>query len=149
MSIKSFNKIRVELRASPLLVAIFSTVHIGALVLVLIVPLPIAVRIVVAVLIGVSLYWELNRHALRRARSAVVMFELCAEDGTCALQRRGSADAEEAHLVDQWVSARLTLLVLRLARRRWPVGVVISGDAVEPDGFRRLRTQLRLRNAAE
>lgn len=149
MSTKSFNKIRVELRTSALLVAVFVALHAGAVTIVLFVPLPIAVRIALAALIGASLYRELNRHALRRGRSAVIMFELRAEDGTCALQRRGSPDAEEARLVDQWVYPRLTLLVIRSAQRRWPVSVVIPGDAVEQDSFRRLRAQLRLRSAAE
>lgn len=149
MSAKSFNKIRVELRASALLVATFVAVHAGAFAIALFVPLPAAVRVALAVLIGVSLYRELNCHALRRAQSAVVMFELQSEDGTCAVQRRGSPDAEEARLVDQWVYPRLTLLVVRLAQRRWPVSVVIPWDAVEPESFRRLRTELLLRSAAE
>lgn len=137
------------MRASALLVAIFSAVHLGALTIVLIVPLAVSVRVALAVLIAASLYRELNRHALRLARSAVVAFELRAEDGTCALQRRRSPDWEEGRVVDQWVYPRLTLLVLRLSQRKWPVSVVIPQDAVEKDSFRRLRVQLRLRSAAE
>jgi hypothetical protein len=137
------------LRASALLVAILSVVHVGALTIVLSVPLPVSVQAALAVLIVASFYRELNRHALRRARSAVVAFELRAEDGTCALQRRRSPNWEEGRVVDQWVYPRLTLLVLRLAQRKWPVSVVIPQDAVETDSFRRLRVQLRLRSAAE
>lgn len=149
MSAKSFDKIRLELRASALLVAVFVVLHMGAFAIALFIPLATALRIVLALLIAASLYRELNRHALRRSQSAVVMFELQSEDGACTLQRRGSPHAEEARLLDQWVYPRLTLLVVRLAQHRWPVSVVVPADAVERDSFRRLRMQLRLRSAVE
>ncbi len=145
MSEKSFNKIRLELRASRLLLVVLVAVHGGALAIAMWVPLPLALRLGLVVLIVVSAYRELNRHALRRAQGAIVAFELSAEDGACAVRRRGSTDWQEARLVEQWVHPRLTLLTVRYARKRWPAGVVIAADAVEKEAFRRLRTQLRLR----
>ncbi len=43
----------------------------------------------------------------------------------------------------------LTVLNIRLERQRWPVHVVVTGDSLDNDGFRRLRVWLRWGPAPE
>jgi hypothetical protein len=42
----------------------------------------------------------------------------------------------------------MAILLLRCEGRRWPLGLVIAADAVDPEPFRRLRARLRLQTRA-
>lgn len=124
-------------------------VHGGAVAIALPLPLPIPVRLVLAVLTLASLYRGVHRHALRRARAAVVGFQMNGGDDGCLLRRRGTEVWEEGRLIDRWVHPWIALAVVRCDGRRTTDRVVIPADAVAPEAFRRLRVRLRLRTAEE
>lgn len=109
-------------------------------------PLLIAARVALAILIIASLCFVLAYHALRRASSSVVALSID-EEGGCEVRRRSARGAENGQLVDCWVHPLLTLLVLRGEGRRWRVNVVVPADAVGKEAFRRLRVRLLSRSA--
>lgn len=142
------DRLVLELGTSPRLAAALAALHAGAAVVALTLPLGWPWRAMLLVFVGASLYLALWRHALRRAPAAVVALAL--GDGTrCALRRRGGEGWEEGTLVDCWVHARLALLAVRCPGRPFACGVVIPGDGVAAEPFRRLRVRLRLAASAD
>lgn len=125
-----------------------AVLHAGAGVIAALLPLAAAWRLALFGFVMASLYRMLRLHALRRSADAVVGLAL-EGDETCAVRRRGAAAWEEGRIVDRWLHPRLALLVIRCAARRLPVNVVIPGDGVSAEAFRRLRVRLRLQTAAD
>lgn len=144
---KSPAKLSIDLGVSPRLTILFVFVHGGALVIAIFVEMSLALRVLAVLLIGMSLYRNLMVHTLRRAPRAVVALTVN-EDDTCALRHRGSEVWREGRLTDSWVHPLLVIVVVRLEGSRWSTGVLIAGDAVAAESFRRLRVRLRLRSVA-
>lgn len=146
LSVKSPAKLQLDLGASRALAAVLVAVHVGAAAIAALSPLALSLRVAILVLVAAGLYRGLGRHALRRGRHAITGFVLN-DDDTCAV-RHGAGDWEDARLLDRWVHPRLTILVVRGARRRRASGIVVPWDAVPAEAFRRLRVRLRLQTAA-
>ena len=117
--------------------------HAGALVIVIVLPIEVAVKVALFALIGLNLARSIGHHGLRRSGVAVVAVMLSGDE--CALRRRGSNDWEAGRIANCWVQPWLTLLVVRSDARRRATRVVILPDAVAGEAFRRLRVRLRLR----
>ncbi|MBI3898603.1 MAG: hypothetical protein HY308_09940 [Gammaproteobacteria bacterium] len=146
---KSPDNISLELRASPLLALVFVLTHTGALIFALLLPLPVAVRVALSFTLLISLYRTLRQHVWRRGPNAVVGIASASVPGEYTIRFAGSNAHYAGKLMSRWLQPWLTILVVRLADRRWPVSVIIPADAVTAENFRRLRVQLRLNSAAE
>jgi len=113
--------------------------HLGALVILFAVTLPPGVGIGLGLAVIVSAARAL-RAVAQLGPDAVVALSHSA-DGGWALRRRSDSPWQPIELIDGWSHPRLVVLSVRLgdARvRRLP----IPWDALDPDGFRRLRVTL-------
>ncbi len=122
--------------------------HLGACVLVLVLPTALWLQTLLLILLGLSLYRTLSQHTLRRASSAVCNVTL-ETDGDWRLQLNNAEErgpcCVRAHYVHPW----LVLVQLRCPDARLPVGLVVAADAVDAESFRRLRARLTLEAGVE
>jgi len=124
-----------------------AAIHLGGMVLVLLVPLSFLLTIGLLVVLTASLANSLGVHGWRRARRAITAFELDHE-GLCSVQLGQKPDWQECDIRRAVIQPGIVLLWLRIKRRRWPSGLVLAADAVEPEAFRRLRARLPLETRA-
>ena len=130
------------------LAVILAFVHAAIGGLLLFMPLPLWLLMVLMAGVLCSAVYGVWRQALRRGPRAI----------TC-LRFRNREQLEIGRRDGSWQSGRilgsstagtlLTVLNIRLARQRWPVHVVVTGDSLDRDGFRRLRVWLRWGPAPE
>lgn len=121
--------------------------HLGAAIVVGVVPLPAALAAGLWLTLGVSLYDVLRRHGLRFGAGVVTGLALGA-DGNCQVEHRGQESALACRVVSGLVQPWVVVLRLRCEGRRRPLGLVLAADALEPQAFRRLRARLRLQRPA-
>jgi hypothetical protein len=123
-------------------------VHAGAGGLLLYMPLSPWLLTVLMACVLASAVHGVWRQALRRGPRAITR-----------LQFRNREQLEIGRRDGSWQSGRilgsstsgtlLTVLNIRLERQRWPEHVVVTGDSIDGDGFRRLRVWLRWGPAPE
>lgn len=147
MSEKFDNKLIINIKVSRTLIAVLTAIHLGGMVLVLLVPLPLLSIAGLQAALAVSLANSLGTHGWRRTRRTITALELDHE-GLCSVQLGESPDWHECDIKRAVIHPRLVLLWLQIKGRRWPTGVVLAGDAVEPEAFRRLRARLPLETRA-
>jgi hypothetical protein len=121
--------------------------HLGGMALVLLVPLPFLLAVGLLTVLAVSFANSLGTHGWRRTNWAITAFELDRE-GLCSVQLGRQPDWRECEVLRAVIHPWLALLWLRLKGRRWPTGLVLAADAVEPEAFRRLRARLSLETRA-
>ncbi len=66
-------------------------------------------------------------------------------EGTVSVCFVGQENWHPGEITARFVHPWLTLLSLKLESRRWPIGLAIAADAVEPEPFRRWRVALKFR----
>lgn len=147
MSQKFDSNLTLRINASKLLAGILLFVHLGAALLVGIVPLNGLIRGALWLCLGWSLYHSMCFHALRTAANAIDTFEMDS-DGDCYVQHKGAEGRQPYRVAHCLVHSGVVLLTLRRDGRRWLVNLVIVADAVEAEPFRRLRARLKLQSAA-
>jgi len=140
------NRLIINIKDSLFLTLIFMAIHLGGIVLVGLVPLAWPVRFGLWGIIVFSLYRCVRVHGRRRTAPAIVAVEFDAEDA-CAVQIAGETAWRPCHIVSRFVHPWLVLASLRLDGHHWPVGLVITVDAVAPAVFRRLRVRLKRQSA--
>lgn len=118
-----------------------SGLHAGALAIALTVPVPWGARVAIAVLIGLSAYGTVRRHALRRGQGAVQAVELD-HTGDWRLSVGGRETLGPCRLLACYVHPWVVVVQLRCQTRRLPVGLVLTVDAVDPEQLRALRVRL-------
>lgn len=134
----------IEAGPSRRLAVLISGMHGFAAAVVWLVPLPLWLAIaLMPVLLG-SAWFYLRHDCLRTLPRSVVALRLHA-DCRCEFQTRAGAWQEAELLGSSFVSPYLTVLNLRPAGGRFARHLVILPDAVDSDGFRRLRMWLRWR----
>jgi len=138
---------RIEFSPSLTLAATIGATHAGAAALLWIVDLPLAVKAALALAIAISFVYFMARDAFLRAPHSVVALQL-KEDGRIAARTRAGHWLDCEVMGTSYVSSRLTVVNLRARERRLGVRVVLVGDNVGPEAFRRLRTWLRWQVAA-
>lgn len=111
--------------------------------LVLLVPLSFLLTAGLLVVLVVSLANSLEVHGWRGAGRAITALELDRE-GLCSMQLGHQPGWYECDVLRAVIHPWVVLLWLRIKGRRWPSGVVLAADAVEPGAFRRLRARLPL-----
>ena len=143
MSQKSETNLILNIKVSRLLAGIFLAVHLGAMVLVAMVPIGWPLRLGLWGLLGWSLYYSLVTHAWHSGPLAITAIELDNE-GVASVRYADTEIWQPVRITSRFVHPWLTLMTLRLESRRWPVSLVVAADAVEPEPFRRWRVALKL-----
>lgn len=115
--------------------------HAGALAIAVTVPVPWGVRVAMAVLVGMSAYGTVRRHALRRGPGAVQAVELD-HSGDWRLSLGGRDALGPCRVLACYVHPWIVVVQLRCQGRRLPVGLVLTADAVDPEQLRALRVRL-------
>lgn len=131
----------LNIKVSHFLAAAFLFITVGAMALVMVLPLP--VRLVLWLILGFNLYWLLSTYAWRTGKSAIEAVEL---DNEASLSVRFAGDEawHSCQVKSRFIHPWLTLLSLRVAGRKLPIKLVIAADAVDAELFRRWRVRLNL-----
>jgi hypothetical protein len=134
----------LNIKVSRFLTGVLLFVHLGAMVLLMAVPVAWPIRMALGAFLGWSLYRSLRIHAWRRGPLAIEAIELDGE-GVVSVRLAGRDDWQVCQIRSRFVHPWLTLLSLKIEGRRWPVSLAMAADAVEPEPFRRWRVALKLR----
>ena len=132
--IKLFNKLILNIKKSFILTAIVLSTHAGALPLLVVLPIALALKIGLAALIGASFWWQV----WYGIPASVCEIKL-EEDGSCIRiangeQRRYRIARATAH------AGFVRLRLLRTGGLRHTQ--LVSRDAVEPEVYRALRARI-------
>jgi hypothetical protein len=132
----------VILRPAYRLAGVLALVHgvMGGLLLFL--PLPPWVLTVLMSGVLASAVHGVWRQALRRGPRAITRLQFRNREQVEIGRRDGSRQSGRI-LGSSIAGTLLTVLNIRLERQRSPVHVVVTGDSLDDDGFRRLRVWLR------
>lgn len=131
----------IELLPSRRLAWLLGAAHLGALLLLATLPVAWWAIAVAAVLLVMSAVLTISRHALRRGVQAATALEFT--DRERLKVRTGNGAWHDGRLLGtSTVGPGLAVLNIRLDGRG-TLHVVIAGDGVEADDFRRLRVWLR------
>jgi hypothetical protein len=140
---RSESNLILNIKVSRLLTGALLFVHLGAMALLLAVPVSWLIRLALWALLGMSLYQSLCIHAWRQGPSAIETIEMDGE-GVVSVRFSGKDSWHNCQITSRFVHPWLTLLSLKIESRRWPVSLAIAADAVEPEPFRRWRVALKL-----
>ncbi len=127
--------------------AILTAIHLGGMALILLTSLPFLLTAGLLAALAASLAHSLRTHGWRRASRTITAFELDHE-GLCSVRLGQDPDWHECEIRRAVIHPRLVLLWLRIRGRHWPTGLVLAGDAVDAEAFRRLRARLPLETRA-
>lgn len=132
---------KIELQPARRLAWLLAAVHLGALLLLATLPLAWWAAAVFAALLAASAIRTISRQALRRGAHAVTAMELA--DREQVRVRTGDGTWHGGLLLGtSTVGASLTVLNIRLEGLGMQ-HVLITGDGIDGDDFRRLRVWLR------
>ena len=132
----------VILRPAHWLAFVLLLVHAGIVGLLLFMPLSLWVLIVLMGGVLASAVHGVWRQALRRGPRAITRLQFRNREQLEIGRRDGSWQSGRI-LGSSTAGTLLTVLSIRLERERWPVHVVVTGDSLDGEGFRRLRVWLR------
>ena len=132
----------MELRPSRRLALILGCAHLGALLVLAILPLALWLQTGGAVLLLLSAVHAIRRHAFRRGHNAVVALH-CIDREQLRIRMHDGIWHSGRVLGSSTVGTSLTLLNIALHGRRLPVHVILPVDSLAADDFRRLRVWLR------
>ncbi len=147
MSEKFDSRLIINIKVSRVLIAVLTAIHLGGMLLALLVPLPLLLTLGLLVALMASLTHSLRTHGWRRASRTITAFELDHE-GLCSVRLGQDPDWHECEIRRAVIHPRLVLLWLQIGGRHWPTGLVLAGDAVDAEAFRRLRARLPLETRA-
>jgi hypothetical protein len=132
---------RIELQPARRLAWLLAAVHLGALLLLATLPMVWWAAAILAVLLVASALRTISRHALRRGAHAVTAMEFA--DREQVQIRTGDGIWHGGRLLGtSTIGASLAVLNIRL-EGQGVQHVVITGDGINGDDFRRLRVWLR------
>jgi len=117
-------------------------IHIGAMTIVVLLPLAWGWRALLLMLLAVSLADGIWQTAWRRGRRAVTAIHLDG-DGNVELRIGQQGRWQNVRLAQRTVLSPCLLLVWRPVNGRWWRSLIVPADATTADGFRRLRVALR------
>jgi toxin CptA len=142
LSSESAARLRIEAGPSLQLATYLVTVHAAALLVGLVLPVGLALRLLLAGVVAVSLVRSLRMHVWRSSARAVVGLDV-PQDQPWTLRLRNGSQVTAHLLGSSLVHPRLLVLNFctgRLARR----SLVLAADAADPAVLRQLRVRLRL-----
>lgn len=132
--------LHLPLRPSPWQAALFIAVGLAVCVIVLCMPLHWALKCSVCLAAMTGMAYAVAQHAWLALPWSCRSLELDAK-GKLQLQRKDGKRLEAQVLPDSFVDARLTVLNLKVGRRR--ISLLLTADRVPAEPFRRLRVWLR------
>lgn len=132
----------MELRFSRQLALVLGCAHLGALLVLAILPLTLWLQTGGAVLLLLSAVHAFRRHVFRRGRNAVVALHFTDREQLGIRMYDGTWRSGQV-LGSSTVGTTLTVLNIALEGRRLPVHVILPADSLAADDFRRLRVWLR------
>lgn len=142
----SFNKyaapLRLDLQPSRRLALLLGGTHLGALMLLPFLPLPVVLQLGIGAVIALSLRHALGRYAFLSASPAITGL-LWDAKGVWVLETRGGSQLAAQLQTDSVVQPGLVILNFRL-EERGRRSVVMLADSADPESLRRLRVRLRL-----
>lgn len=147
MSEKFDSNLIINIKVSYLVAGLLLLLHFGGALLIGLVPLSWLFKILVWTALAVSLIVAWQRHINRASPHAITALELDRE-GICAVRRGREGPWQTCERFRAVVHPWMVIFLLREGGRRWPTGLVMAADAVEPEPFRRLRARLRLQTRA-
>ncbi len=147
MSEKFDSRLIINIKVSRILIVTLAVIHLGGMALVFLVSLPFLPVIVLLAALTANMVHTLQAHGWRRTSRVITAIELDHE-GLCSVRLGQKPDWRECEVLRVVIHPRLVLLWLQIRGRRWPTGLVLAGDAVEPEAFRRLRARLPLETRA-
>lgn len=136
----SLKPLRIALRASPRLTLLLVSAWLGSAVVLMLLPLPPWIGFALWAVLLLATCQHVARDVLRVLPDAVVLLEVDADGCLRVVCRNGEVLAAEV-LGDSVVGAWLTILNLKVAGRRRTV--LLAGDGVAVEDYRRLRVWLR------
>ena len=139
--------LKIAIRPSRRLTLLLSLAHAAALGACLAADMPVALKLFVVLLIGLSCAHALYDAALLRSRKAIVALEI-ADDGVLTFQMRSGEWRRGILLDSSFVAPYLTVLNLKTDGTRLARHVVVMADSVAAEEYRRLRVWLRWRKTA-
>jgi toxin CptA len=134
--------LNIRLKPSGHLTLLISAVHVIAIGLFLVLPLPILLKVAATLAFCTSLAFYLKRYARLAAPNSIIALE-AGEDCTCVIETRNGRRLHGILLPTSYVSASLTVLNLKAHGERLARHVVILPDAINSEDFRKLRVFLR------
>lgn len=140
--------IRLEPRRSLWLAGLLLFAHTGALILVVLVPLPVWIKILLGCLICGSLFFTLTTYALLRGRRAIAC-AVCESDGQWSLRTAAGHEFEVQLLPGSYVNPGLVILNFCAGRRRRNYSMILMPDSLDEVTLRRLRVRLLHQPAQE
>jgi hypothetical protein len=139
-AMNKLNPIRVELKPSRWLALLLGATHVGALLLLMTLPLPLWILGLIAALLLWSAVRTISRHAQRIGAHAVTALELF--DGAQLQFRTGDGVWRRGQLLgSSTISVGIVLLNIR-PDHGGILHVVIPSDGIGMDDFRHLRVRL-------
>ena len=132
----------LTLQPSRRLAAILIVAHAATGGLLLALPLPSWLTAAVSVLLLASAAWGVHRYALLRGPGAITALSFSDREAIRLTLRDGSTHAGHV-LGSSTIGTTLAILNIALAGKRLPVHVVLLGDSLAAEDFRRLRVWLR------
>ncbi len=132
----------MTLRPSRRLATILIAAHVATGGLVLTLSLPSWLTAAAGVMLLVSAVCGVHRYALLRSPGAITALAFSDREALRLTLRDGST--QDGHVLgSSTVGTTLTILNIALAGKRLPVHVVLLGDSLAAEDFRRLRVWLR------
>lgn len=147
MSEKFDSNLIINIKVSYLVTGVLLLIHFGGALLIGLVPLSWLFKILLWAALAASLIVAWQRHISRTSAHAITALELDRE-GICAVRRGPAGPWRTCERFQAVVHPWTVIFLLREQGQRWPAGLVMAADAVEPAPFRRLRARLRLQTPA-
>lgn len=132
----------MALRPSYWLAALLIIAHAAIAGLLMLLALPYWVKIAAVLLLLTNAARAVYQHALRRSRHAITELAFSDRETIRLTLRDGSSHGGRV-LGSSTIGTGLTLLNIAIDGRRLPVHVVLLGDSLSANDFRRLRVWLR------
>lgn len=132
----------LELHSSRALAILYSVVYLGAMVILLFMPIPVWLKFLACLLCLADYTRILCQHVFLISRKAIVQIKTSPTGEWVLLQRQGR-EIPAKLLGDSFISAYLVILNFRCVLTRRRCSVLITRDNVSRNDFRQLSVYLR------
>ena len=146
-SVKYATPLYLELRPSPVLAALFGLLHIGALIILFLLPIPLWLSLASSSLVLYSLLVVLGRVLLLKKEAIVRLNWGSGDEWT--LHRLDGQEITARLLPTSYVHPWMVVLNFKDENRRHRRSVVLMPGCLDRDTFRRLRVRLNLQHNFE
>ena len=136
------NVLSIQLQPSSRLAVLLSLAHCTAAGVFWPLALPVAMKLIIALLLAGSLYYYLRRYAWLISPRSITTLHLTGRNG-CRIKTRTDEYIDTVIDTSTFVAPYMSVLCLRKGQTRHYYTVVILPDSIDSDSFRRLRVWLR------